>query len=241
MAPTEMLARDFVFEFNTGTVGSPSWVEIGGLNKWAHSPVASDADTTKFSSQGRQEHMKASRGDEFTFSGMAQEDPDDGSRDPGQLAVEASGRLLGPDSIAQYRITSPSAVNTLTFLATVSVTVGGGGNDDVSAWEAAVKVTGELTDSQSATVPGAPSSADATAANDAITGTWTAGTGDTDGYEVWVYEDAGDTVVQEIFTNDTSIFATGLANTTAYYFKVRGFNAAGYGAWSTVSDTVTTT
>jgi len=56
-----------------------------------------------------------------------------------------------------------------------------------------------------------------------------------------VYEDAGDTVVATIEVTNTAVFVTGLANATAYYFKVRGYNAGGWGPYSSVSDTVTTT
>lgn len=239
MAPTEMLARDFTFELNTGTVGSPTWVEIDGINTWSHSPEANDADTTKFSNAGRMSHMKASRGDEFSLSGFAQEDPDDGSEDPGQAACKAWSKLVGPSSVKQFRITSP-ADNTLTFEATSTLTLGGGGNDDPNAWECTVKVTGDITDSNSASVPGAPGSPAGTGLNDSMTLTWTAGTGTTAGYEVRVYTASGDTLTETVYTSDLSAFITGLANTTAYYFKVRGFNAAGYGSYSSDSADITT-
>lgn len=240
MSVTEILARQHTFELNTGTVGSPVWQAISNVESFSHSASANDADTTTFDDGGFMTHMKASRSHEFTITCKAQEDADNGAKDAGQAACEAWARLIGPASVKQFRITSPAG-NTLVFLCTAVVNITGGGNDDVSPWEMTLTVSGDITDSTSASVPGTPGSADATAGNDSITGTWTASTGSPSGYEVWVYEDAGDTVVQEIFTSDTSIYATGLTDATAYYFKVRGFNAAGYGAWSTVSDTVTTT
>ena len=240
MATTEILARQHTFELNTGTVGSPVWQAISNVDSFSHSASANDADTTTFDDAGFMTHMKASRSHEFSITCKAQEDPATGDKDAGQAACEAWARLVGPDGTKQFRITSPAG-NTLVFLCTAVVNITGGGNDDVSPWEMTLNVSGDITDSTSTSVPGAPSSADATAANDAITGTWTAGTGTTLGYEVWIYEDAGDTVVSTFTTSLTSFLKTLTSTPTAYYFKVRGFNAAGYGAWSTVSDTVTTT
>lgn len=144
MAVTECLARGFDFELNTGTIGDPVWTEVGNINTWSHSPVSNDADTTTFSDEGRMTHMKASRGDEFTISGLYLEDPDSGDRDPGQEACEAWANEVGPDSVKQFRITSPGG-NVRTFLATATVTNGGGGNDDPNKWECAMKVTGTIT------------------------------------------------------------------------------------------------
>lgn len=239
MAVTEILARQHTFQLNTGTVESPSWTTISNVDQFSHSASGNDADTTTFDDGGFMTHMKASRSHEFSITCKAQEDPDNGDKDAGQAACEAWARLVGPTSVKQFRITTPAG-NTLVFLCTAVVNLTGGGNDDVAPWELTLTVSGDITDSTSEAVPGAPSSADAVTGNDLITGTWTTGTGTESGYEVWVYEDAGDTVVAEVFVSNTAVMVTGLATATAYYFKVRGFNAAGYGAWSTVSDTVTT-
>lgn len=148
MAATEVLARGFVFELNTGTVAVPVWTAVGGINSWSHSPVANDADTTTFDDDGRMSHMKASRGDSFTLNGLYQEDPDDGTRDAGQEAVEAWADEIGPASRKQFRISSPSTVPTVkTFMATATVTAGGGGNDDPTTWSVVVTVDGAITTS----------------------------------------------------------------------------------------------
>lgn len=144
MAATEVLARGFDFELNTGTVAVPVWVAVGGINTWSHSPQAADADTTTFDDAGRDSHMKASRGDQFTLNGLYQEDEADGTRDAGQEAVEAWGAEVGPASRKQFRITSPGGT-TKTFIATATVTVGGGGNNDATSWSAAIKVDGTIT------------------------------------------------------------------------------------------------
>lgn len=144
MAVTEILARDWEFHLNTGTVGAPVWTEVKGINTWSHAPASADADTTTFDDEGRRSHMKASRGDAFTLTGLYQEDPADGSRDPGQEAVEAWADELGPDSLKQFRITSPGGT-TKTFLASAQVTTGGGGNDAATAWSVAITVSGAIT------------------------------------------------------------------------------------------------
>jgi hypothetical protein len=144
MGITKMLARDWVFELNTGTTLVPDWVAIGAINKWAHSPKANDADTTTFDEDGRESHLKASRGDEFTLNGLYKEDQSNGDRDPGQEACEAWAAEIGPSSVKQFRITSPGG-NTKTFDSTSTITFGGGGKDDPSAWDLAVKVTGAIT------------------------------------------------------------------------------------------------
>lgn len=144
MAVTEVLARGFDFELNTGTEAVPAWVAIGGVKSWSHSPQANDADTTDFDDEGRMAHMKASRGDEFTVTANYQEDEDDGSRDAGQEAAEAWADEIGPSSRKQFRITSPGGI-TKTFQSTATVKSGGGGNDDPNAWELTLKITGAIT------------------------------------------------------------------------------------------------
>lgn len=143
MAVTKILARDFLFELNTGTVALPVWTLVTGLDTWSHAPASNDADTTTFDEMGRLSHLKASRGDTFTLTGKYKEDEADGSRDPGQEAVEAWGDEIGPSSLKPFRITSPGGT-TKTFDASATVKIGGGGNDDAAAWEAALVVSGAI-------------------------------------------------------------------------------------------------
>ena len=144
MATTKILARDYDFHLNTGTVGVPVWTEIKGVNTWSHSPTGNDADTTTFDEDGRMSHLKASRGDAFSLQGLILMDVGTGDRDPGQEAVEAWADEIGPDSLKQFKITSPDT-STLVFLASATVTHGGGGNDDPSAWNVEMNVSGAKT------------------------------------------------------------------------------------------------
>lgn len=140
----EIPARDFDFALNTGTVAVPIWTTVGHINTWSHSPKAKDADTTTFDDNGRDTHMKISRGDEFGLKGLYSEDPANGTRDAGQTACEAWGALVGSASKKQFRITSPGGINK-TFMCTATVTIGGGGKDDATDWELALVVAGAIT------------------------------------------------------------------------------------------------
>jgi hypothetical protein len=144
VAITKFLARDLTIEYNTGTVGTPVWTPIGGLNTLTHAPSSTDADTTDFDSDGRAEHMKAERGDQWTLAGFHEEDVADGSRDPGQEAIETLANGMGLNSLGQFRITSPGG-NTETFMASAEVTRGSGGNNDAATWQASVTISGAVT------------------------------------------------------------------------------------------------
>lgn len=143
MTVTEIPARDFRFELNTGTEQTPTWVEIEGINNLTHSPTTNRADTRTFRDGGRLRHWVASRGDQFTLAGLRQENPADGSRAPGQEAAEAWAKQVGPDSIKQFRITSPGGV-AIVFNASAEVTMFGGGNDDPATWQLVVEVDGDI-------------------------------------------------------------------------------------------------
>ena len=146
MTVTKILARDHgkTWSINTGTTLSPVWTAIKSLNSWAHSPSTNQTDTTDFDDAGRLSHLVASRGDEFTLTGSYLEDPDTGDRDAGQEAVEALASQVGNDCLKQFKLTSPGG-NTVTFEGSAECTIGGGGNDDKSAWEAKITVSGAIT------------------------------------------------------------------------------------------------
>lgn len=146
MTVTKVLARDYKFEVNTGTTVSPTWTEIKGLNTWSPSRVKNDANTTSYDEGGVISHIVASRGGSVTLTGFVLEDTGDGSRDPGQEAVNALDELIGYDSLGEFRITTPGGT-LLQGLASVQVTEGGGGVDDASAWEAVLTKSGAWTKS----------------------------------------------------------------------------------------------
>jgi len=142
MALTKFLARDLVFEVNLGGSGG-GFVEVKGLHSLTHSPNSTDADTSDFESAGHDEHLKAARGDTWTITGFTLEDVLTGDRDPGQAACEALAQLVGPEAMGTFRITSPGG-NTITFTASVEVTLAGGATNDAAAWNATVKTSGAM-------------------------------------------------------------------------------------------------
>src|SRR5688500_2476491 len=105
MAVTKFLARDLAIAIHTGpwvdtTLGTADDVKttIGGLNSSTHAPSTARADTTSFDSNGRDEHLPASRGETWPLAGFSLEDVSVGAtagdRDPGQAAVEALAKLV---------------------------------------------------------------------------------------------------------------------------------------------------
>lgn len=140
MAVTKFLARDLALEVRDAA--DTEWLAVGGLNSLTHAPSTARADTTAFDSNGRDEHIVASRGDSWTLAGFAMEDVGDGTRDEGQARIEDLGKLRGLDATGSFRMTSPGG-NTITFDASAEVTLAGGGHNDAAAWQAVITVTGE--------------------------------------------------------------------------------------------------
>jgi hypothetical protein len=144
-AATKILARGFKFEINTGTDAVPVWVAIGGVNTFSFDSSKADADTTDFDSNGRNEHMVASRTFSMTLGGHRKEDLSDGTRDLGQEAVEAAADDIGPDSLHGFRFYNETSLKGKQFKASVNVTGPGGGNDDVASWNVDLTGSGAVT------------------------------------------------------------------------------------------------
>lgn len=238
MAPTSLLARGWTFEINTGTTEVPVWTRVKGINTWSHSPTDNDADSTDFDSAGNPEHQKASHADEYTLVGQYKEDVGDGSRDPGQAAVEALAAQYGPDSIGDFRITSPGG-NSTRFDATANVTVGGGGNDDNASWECTWRKSGVAAATSVGSVPAAPTSVTGTGDDTFVIVDWTAPASGSPFtmYEVVAYDES--TEVVDVQSDSKPVLVPGLTNGTEYTFKVRAANAEGWGPLSAASAGVT--
>lgn len=232
MAITKCLARGFTFELNTSGV---TWVQVNGINTWSHSPQANDADTTTFDDAGRMSHMKASRGEQFAIAGLYLEDPDTAERDPGQLACEVWANAIGPDSVKNFRITSPGG-EVRTFAASATVTSGGGGNDAPNAWSMAIVSSGAV-EGAGIAVPAVPTSVAGSEDNTFSVVSFTTSTGSPDLYEVVVYASAVE--VARIQSTAKPVYVPGLTNGTAYTAKVRAHNAGGWSALSTASSAFT--
>jgi len=141
MAITKVLAREWVVQINTGTYGTPTWTNIGGLTSLTFSTSKNDADTTDFDSDGQMEHIPASRSREIGLEGFYEEDASTGDRDSGQEAVEGYMDLTGAAGLADFKLTSPGGT-AKRFYASVNVSDVGGGNDDPTSWNVTLTVTG---------------------------------------------------------------------------------------------------
>lgn len=231
MPVTDTLARDDgAWDINTGTEASPVWTPIGGLNSWTPSPGKNTADTTKFVNQGWGSHLVASRTLEHTLSGFVQVDPVTGVRDAGQAACENLARQMGVASIGQFRHTmTGGTVNT--FSGSVQVSRGGGGNDDPSAWEVVIEMSGPPTTVLAAAVPSTPTAPTATGGVGQATVNWTNGATVGTLFEVRIFNNSGILVATHIGSGKP-IIASGLSVGTGYTARVRAQNAAG---WSDLS------
>lgn len=237
--PTKVPARRWPWYIDTSDTDTPEWTRIGGLDSWGHTPNASDADTTTFDDDGHETHFKASRGNTYQLTGKLREDPDSGDRDPGQEAIEALGRQIGPESLARFRRESPAG-GIIEFWASAEVTIGGGGTNDATSWSATLKVDGAIQQGGDPMpdLPAAPTSVVGTADDEFSIVTWSDGTGDPHAYEVRALV-AGTEVSRIGVNTEGAAYYAPLTNGTTYTFQVRARNAAGWGPWSAPSAPVT--
>lgn len=137
------LARDWVFELNTGTAALPAWVPVGGLNTWAPANTKTDVDDTTFDSNGTEEHKVASRGAGLTLEGFYEVDIATGDRDPGQEALIVLADAVGYDSVKPFRMSEPAGKTE--FLVSANVNFGGGGVNANSAFSVTLLRSGAAT------------------------------------------------------------------------------------------------
>lgn len=145
MAPVKIIARDYKFEINTGTDAAPVWTNIGGINSFSFEPSKNDVDMTDFDSQGFGETQVSSRSYSMTLDGIRKEDVTDGTRDPGQDAVETLGEGIGSASLGSIRFYHKLSMKGKQFTASANVTGPGGGNDDPAGWSVEFTVSGPVT------------------------------------------------------------------------------------------------
>jgi len=138
---TAIPARNWTIEVENSA--GDSFIEIDGLQTmtWSHSDE--QLDTTNMNSNGKAENMIIERSQAVSLEGDWMEDPDDGSRDPGQERVETLGNEVGLSSIGTMKLTSPGGT-IYEFDATVSLGEALGGRNEKSSWAATFNISGSV-------------------------------------------------------------------------------------------------
>lgn len=132
--PVVLLARGWEVKLNN--------VVVNGLKTIKLSPGAKEADITTQSSGDYDEHLIARRTMEITLEGYRLE-ASDGSRDPGQAAVEALAEQIDYASLGQWTLTSPGGEERK-FKGSVTMSDLGGEIDEGQAWGCKIKQSGPL-------------------------------------------------------------------------------------------------
>lgn len=136
--PDKVILRDFQMAINTGTDAVPVWTKIMGLDEdgISFSPSNRTVSFMDANDGGWAKDLPLGRGAQYTLKGARMEASDDGTRDPGQAAVEALMYAVGLDALGQFQVTSPAAATpeTLVFKAWVEATPMGG--SDKATWGA---------------------------------------------------------------------------------------------------------
>tara|TARA_R110000803_G_scaffold29488_9_gene67194 strand:+ start:220 stop:681 length:462 start_codon:yes stop_codon:yes gene_type:complete len=148
MAIEKVIIRDFAFEVDSvypgagGPSGTPVWVSVGGNTGMKSSEALKTVDVTDKDDAGHEAHLPSSRSKTFTIDLLWMEDPSAGTRDPGQILVEALGSAVGTAGLGYFRVSSPGA-GLFTFLASVKMTKLPGGDESAEgSYSMELKVSG---------------------------------------------------------------------------------------------------
>lgn len=144
MAIRSFPARLLKISISAGGSGDDDWVRVENLNTLTHAPATTRADDTDYDSEGHDEHMVMSRGDEWTLSGKAKVDVLTGDRKTGRSLVEALSGQVGLDSLGMFQLEWPDGTKD-TFSASAEWTRPGGGHNDLASWQAKLTVSGATT------------------------------------------------------------------------------------------------
>lgn len=134
MAPTQINNRDWIFQILTAPT---VWTEIGELGEFTHNPGENEetADTTVFRDQGQYRQQVMQRGSTLELTGKY--GVTGGTRDPGQLAVDELGALVGDESEGTIRFRHTTQTDWTEWDATVTPGEQGGGTNEKTSWSAA--------------------------------------------------------------------------------------------------------
>ena len=147
-------------------------------------------------------------------------------------SVSFGGATVLPTPLSgdSWQVTAPAGTPGSTVAVPVTVTFRGGLTASAGSFT--------LTTPPAALPPGAPAAVSATAGNASATVTWAA-PADTGSFPISTYEVRTTPAGTSCLVTTLTCTITGLANGTAYSFETRALNGAGWGPWSTPSNTVT--
>lgn len=130
--PVPVLARGFKFEIDLGS----GYVEVKGLETLSFGSDSDEAAWTLKEDNGNKNGIIANRGKTITASGKYLIDPDDGTRDPGQAAVETAAGYIDYQSQVKTRLTLPPEAEgeVIEMLCTYELSDIGGDYNDAAAW-----------------------------------------------------------------------------------------------------------
>ena len=142
----KVLSRDFDIEVNRGTVNSPTWTQINGLDEDGIVISKSNRQTDFMDADdaGLAKPFIIGRGYVVTLKGARIEDAADGTRDIGQAVVEAVMDGMGVAGMLQFKISSPAAATPETLLFSASVECTEFGGADKSEWGCELHVYGAI-------------------------------------------------------------------------------------------------
>lgn len=136
MAGTKVTARDVILEVSDGTIPTPAWIEVAGLNSLTHKPSENEeaTDTTTYDSDGHYEQVVMQRGATLETEGFLLKDAATGALDPGQERCEELAAAMGTASQGEIRFRHPMDTNWRVWTATTSVGDQGGENNDMTSF-----------------------------------------------------------------------------------------------------------
>lgn len=136
-------ARACTFQIAVGA--TPSWTDIGGINSFTKSRDSKDVDTTDFASQGEYEGQIMQRGKTLKLEGFRLIDPDTGTLDPGQAAVEALADQVSKASLGQIRFCAPGDTEYEVWTAYAEMGDEGGDQNEEVSWSVTFTRSGAST------------------------------------------------------------------------------------------------
>ncbi|MEV7777799.1 hypothetical protein [Kitasatospora sp. NPDC088351] len=143
--PRPIDARGWLFEVQDLKASTETWLRIGLLTSFSHSPGENEEteDTTSFDSDGFYEQDVMQRGASISLESKYAADKA-GKRDPGQAYVDEDWvSRLGADSRNPVRWRHKSQTAWVLWDATVSPGEQGGGTTEKTSWSATITRCGK--------------------------------------------------------------------------------------------------